>query len=39
MIPLNIWMEVEEKKIMLQNQTGFKKGLGTMNNLYVKLFN
>jgi len=27
--------EVEKKKIMLQNQTGFSKRLGTMENVYV----
>lgn len=27
--------EVEEKEIMPQYQTGFRKGLGTMDNIYV----
>lgn len=27
--------KVEEKKIILQNQVGFKKRMGTMNNIYV----
>lgn len=27
--------EVEEKSLMPQNQTGFKKGMGTMDNIYA----
>jgi len=33
MITLNIRME--KKKIVPQNQTGFRKGLGTMDNVYM----
>lgn len=28
-------MECEEKKVIPQNQTGFRKGMGTMDNIYV----
>lgn len=31
--------EVEEKGLILQNQTGFKKGLGTIDNICVELLN
>ncbi|KAL6421679.1 hypothetical protein ACFW04_014492 [Cataglyphis niger] len=27
--------EVEEKGLVLQNQTGFRKGLGTMDNIFI----
>jgi len=35
MITLNIW--IEKKKMMPQNQTGFRKGLGTMDNIMCVL--
>jgi len=28
-------IECEEKKMIPQNQTGFRKGMGTMDNIYV----
>lgn len=28
-------MEVEEKGLIPQNQTGFRRGMGTMDNIYV----
>lgn len=27
--------EVEEKRVLPPNQTGFRKGIGTINNVYV----
>lgn len=27
--------EIEEKRIIPENQTGFRKGMGTMDNIYV----
>jgi hypothetical protein len=30
-----IEIECEEKKVIPQNQTGFRKGMGTMDNIYV----
>lgn len=31
-------MDVEEKGIMPRSQTGFRKGLGVVDNIYFKLF-
>jgi len=27
--------EMEEKRVLSENQTGFRKGMGTMDNIYI----
>jgi len=35
MLTHRLRIECEEKKVIPQNQTGFRKGIGTMDNIYV----